>query len=554
MNTNILAPLLLDSYKSSHRLQYSPNTEYVYSTWTPRKSRLSGVDEVVVFGIQAFIEDYLVETFDRTFFNRPKLEVLHEIKRIMSNYTGDTDISHWEDLHDLGYLPLEIRALPEGTLCPIRVPMATIENTIPRFYWLANFIETIFSTEVWKPMTSATIALQYRKILDKYAELTCDNNDHVDFQGHDFSFRGMAGVDGGLSSAAGHLTCFRGSDTIPAVLWIEKYYQSVNSKGSIACSIPATEHSVAETNIIEIQEMLESGDYSEDIRQSMDECLLGTTFDSRESAEILYLNRLLNVYKSGFFSYVADTYNLWDVCSEILPVLKDKIMNRDGRVVIRPDSGDPADIICGINTKTFFDDYRGVEKPEKLLTKEDSPYFNQINKGVVELLWDTFGGTVNSKGYKVLDTHIGCIYGDAITLERAEEICKRLESKGFASSNIVLGIGSYTYNMNTRDTFGFALKTTYGVVGGKELLLYKDPITDDGTKKSQKGRVIVTRDENGKLTYIDHLYKSEWEDAVYSGKDLMRTIFCDGRVTNRYSWYDIRSTLIEHQNKEIVNV
>lgn len=526
MTVRIPAPLLLDSYKSSHRKQYSPNTEVVYSTWTPRKSRESDINKVVVFGIQAFIQDYLVELFNQTFFYRKKEDVIPVIKEIMQNYTGDSDTSHWEALHDLGYLPLEIRALPEGTLCPIRVPMATIENTKPEFYWLTNFIETIFSTEVWKPMTSATIALQYRKILDSYAEKTCDNNDHVDYQGHDFSLRGMAGIDAGLSSGAGHLVSFKGSDTIPAVFWIEKYYQTKNINGSVATSIPATEHSVAETNIIELEEQFKNSE------------------DPRLEAERAYLGRLLNdVYPSGFFSYVSDTYNLWDVCTKVLPSHKDKIMSRDGRVVVRPDSGDPVDILCGYNTKTFFDDYRGIDKPVRLRDESDTPYYNEINKGVIELLWETFGGTVNSKGYKVLDPHIGCLYGDAITLERAQEICERLEKKGFASSNVVLGIGSYTYNMNTRDTFGFALKTTYGVVNGKELLLYKDPITDDGTKKSQKGRVIVLRDENGDLTYIDNLYKSEWEKRVNNGEDELRTVFKDGKVMNTQSFDMVRATL-----------
>ena len=526
MTVRIPAPLLLDSYKSSHRKQYSPNTEVVYSTWTPRKSRESDINKVVVFGIQAFIQDYLVELFNQTFFYRKKEDVIPVIKEIMQNYTGDSDTSHWEALHDLGYLPLEIRALPEGTLCPIRVPMATIENTKPEFYWLTNFIETIFSTEVWKPMTSATIALQYRKILDSYAEKTCDNNDHVDYQGHDFSLRGMAGIDAGLSSGAGHLVSFKGSDTIPAVFWIEKYYQTKNINGSVATSIPATEHSVAETNIIELEEQFKNSE------------------DPRLEAERAYLGRLLNdVYPSGFFSYVSDTYNLWDVCTKVLPSHKDKIMSRDGRVVVRPDSGDPVDILCGYNTKTFFDDYGGTDKPVRLRDESDTPYYNEINKGVIELLWETFGGTVNSKGYKVLDSHIGCLYGDAITLERAQEICERLEKKGFASSNVVLGIGSYTYNMNTRDTFGFALKTTYGVVNGKELLLYKDPITDDGTKKSQKGRVIVLRDENGDLTYIDNLYKSEWEKRVNNGEDELRTVFKDGKVMNTQSFDMVRATL-----------
>ena len=549
----VSAHLQGDGYKFSHHKQYSPHTEVVYSTWTPRKSRIEGIDKVVFFGLQYFIKDYLIESFNTTFFNRPKDEVVNEFKEVMKQYNGDEDASHWEELHDLGYLPLEIRALPEGTLCPIRVPMFTIENTIPKFYWLTNFIETILSTEIWKPMTSATIALQYRKILDKWAEKTCDDNSHVDYQGHDFSLRGMVGLNGGCSSGAGHLLSFKGTDTLPAILWLEQYYNAKNINGSVGCSIPATEHSVAETNIIELMEDYENGKVppKANIDPMYQQC---KDWEPRKIAELWYMERLLHVYPEGFFSYVADTYNLWEVCKDILPVLKDRIMNRDGRVVIRPDSGDPCDILCGYNTKTFFDDYRGTLKSARLRDEQDSPYYEQINKGVVELLWDTFGGTINSKGYKVLDPHIGCIYGDAITLERAEEICERLEKKGFASSNVVLGIGSYTYNMNTRDTFGFALKTTYGVVNGEELLLYKDPITDDGTKKSQKGMVaVIDKSKMGNtyrnekvfgelgIEYVDGLNKATKE--AYRDADMLKPVFVDGELVVDWTLDEIRERI-----------
>lgn len=548
---NISAILACDGYKTSHRKQYSPHSEIVYSTWTPRKSRMEGVNKVVVFGIQYFIKDYLIDSFNETFFNRLKDEVINEFKRIMRNYTGDDDASHWEALHDLGYLPLRIDALPEGTLCPIRVPMFTIHNTKQEFYWLTNFIETIMSTEVWKPMTSATIALEYRKILDKWAEKTCDDNSHVDFQGHDFSMRGMAGLDAACSSGAGHLLSFKGTDTIPAILWLEKYYNANCEKDVVGTSIPATEHSVAETNIIELEEIINNE------RKKFKN--FDGLMDSRKQAELEYFKRLLNVYPNGVFSYVADTYNLWEVLTDILPLLKDKIMSRDGKVVIRPDSGDPCDIICGLNTKEVI-----LKQTEDITLKQvdysSYPYTEQQNKGVIELLWDIFGGTINSKGYKVLDPHIGCIYGDAITLERAEEICKRLESKGFASSNIVFGIGSYTYNMNTRDTFGFALKTTYGVVNGKELMLYKYPITDSGEKKSQKGMVSVFRDEKfDEIIYKDELgardkqhsldIASRFKDQHRNSEwyEMLQPVYKDGKLLRETSLNEIRERLNEEK-------
>lgn len=569
----IPAALNMDGYKSCHHKCYSPHTEKVYSTWTPRKSRMEGVNKVVFFGLQYFIKDYLIDSFNHTFFNRPKDEVMAEIKRIMKYYNGDINTEHWEALYDLGYLPLKIDALPEGILTPIRCPMFTIENTLPEFYWLTNFIETIMSTEIWKPMTSATIALQYRKICEKWAEKTCDDISHIDFQGHDFSYRGMASQDAGCSSGAGHLLSFKGTDTIPAVLWLEKYYNANCEKELIGCSIPATEHSVAETNIIEIQDILDKERPSLkeiqalNIDINVDEDWINQ--DTRRAAELFYMDRLLQIYPSGIFSYVSDTYNLWSVLTDILPILKDKIMSRDGKVVIRPDSGDPCDIICGLNTNdkyirnkkgklcynTIVDN--GLAQDEH--PEVDLPYIEQQSKGVIELLWDVFGGTINSKGYKVLNEHIGCIYGDAITLERAEEICKRLESKGFASSNIVFGIGSYTYNMNTRDTFGFALKTTYAQVNGKELLLYKDPITDDGTKKSQKGMVSVFRDEMfDEIMYRDEYYQKDKEEAIQMRKDhpndehyeMLQTVFLNGKLLKDWSLSEIRNRLKEEMNCE----
>lgn len=511
---NIPVYLACDGYKTSHVKQYNPKTEVVYSTWTPRKSRIDGINEVVVFGLSYFIQEFLIDSFNNTFFSKPKDEVISEFKRVMECYSGNTDTKHWEALHDLGYLPLEIKALDEGTLCPIRVPMFTIQNTKPEFYWLTNFVETIMSTEIWKPITSATIALEYRKILDKWADKTCDDNTFVDYQAHDFSLRGMAGLDAGLSSGAGHLLSFKGSDTIPAILWLEKYYNADITKEVIANGIAGSEHSVQETNILNV----------------------GT--DNQLEGEYQNLKYFLTeLYPTGIFSYVADTYNFWDCITKALPRLKDEILSRDGKLVIRGDSGDPCDIICGLNTS-------GKD------LSIGNQYSNEINKGTVELLWDIFGGTINSKGYKVLDKHIGAIYGDAITLERADEICRRLEQKGFASSNVNLGVGSYTYNMNTRDTFGFALKTTYAKVDGKELLLFKDPITDDGEKKSNKGMVAVIQNGNT-LECIDNLDK----DSKYklASKDLLKTVFLNGVQLRRPTLTEIRERLVNNQ-KELISV
>ncbi len=476
-------PLLLtDGYKLDHRRQYPEKTTLVYSNWTPRKSRIEGIDKVVFFGLQYFIKKYLMEMFDTEFFGRPKTEILRQYERRINNYLGEhsVGVQHIADLHDLGYLPIVIKALPEGTEVPMRVPMFTLYNTKPEFFWLTNYFETLMSTVIWMPCTSATIAKAYRKVLDRYAEETSTQPGFVDWQGHDFSMRGMAGIEAAMLSGAGHLLSFTGTDTIPAIDFMEKYYGANSDAELIGGSVAATEHSVM---------------------------CMGTLED-----ELGTFKRLITeVYPAGIVSIVSDTWDLWKVLTDYLPALKSDILARNGKVVIRPDSGDPVDIICG--------------NPEG-----DSP---AVQKGVIELLWDVFGGTTNDKGYKELDPHIGAIYGDSITVERAKAICERLKAKGFASTNIVLGIGSYTYQYNTRDTFGFAMKATYGEVGGNGRAIFKDPVTDDGAKKSAKGLLQITDD----LTLIDHV---SWDEEA---EGALKMVFKDGNLIEEYTLQEIRNRL-----------
>ncbi len=257
--------------------------------------------------------------------------------------------------------------------------------------------------------------------------------------------------------------------------------------------------------------------------------------------ELNGIRYLLSKYPSGILSMVSDTFDLWRMCTEYLPTLKEEILARDGKLVIRPDSGDPVDILCG--NITIAVENGGIETPS--------------SKGVIELLWDVFGGTVNEQGYKVLDPHIGAIYGDSITIDRANEICARLEAKGFASTNVVLGVGSFTYQYNTRDTFGFAMKATYVEVKhwdvaterlnesfgknanpewveGREI--FKDPITDDGTKKSATGLLSV-HNHDGEYVLID---RCTWEGESVSS---LQTIYKDGEFSNEITLSEIRETL-----------
>lgn len=489
------ATLLCDFYKVSHMEQYPEGTEVIYSTWTPRKSRIDGINEVVAFGFQYFVKEYLIDYFNAMFFSRPLEDVVAEYVRVLKYTLGveNPRTDHIEELHGLGYMPLRIRAVKEGTLIPMRVPMLTIENTRPdlvKTFWITNYLESLMSSELWQPITSATLAHEYRKILDAYAIETTGSTDGVQFQAHDFSFRGMEGLYGATNSAAGHLLSFVGTDSIPGILYHEKYYGANIEKELVGTSIPATEHSVMCANADENQDEMES------------------------------FRRLIeDVYPTGFFSVVSDSYDFWKVVGEVLPALKDKIMARDGKMVIRPDSGNPVEIICGAHSA---DNYL-------------------VKQGLIECLWDIFGGTVNEQGYKVLDPHIGAIYGDSITLERARMICQQLKEKGFASTNIVFGVGSYTYQYNTRDTFGFAMKATYAVVKGQEKLIYKDPKTDDGTKRSQRGRVVVLTDAIGDYSFEDGLNMAQWEELL--NQDEMEDVFIDGKLVREHTLADIRERL-----------
>lgn len=488
---NLSAMLLCDFYKISHREQYPAKTEVIYSTWTPRISRHEGVNEIVAFGFQGFIKKYLMEFFDANFFRRPVGDVVEEYKRVITYTLGITRpyTEHIFDLHALGYLPLSIRAVPEGSLVPLRCPLLTIQNTDPHFFWLTNFIETIASSEMWQPSTSATIAHEYKKIFTRMAKLTVGDETFVPFQGHDFAMRGLSSLESGMLSGAGHLINFCGTDTIPAIHYLEHYYEANVEKELVGTSIPATEHSVM--------------------------CANGAETNQEEIAA--YTRLITEVYPKGFVSIVSDTRDFWNVLETVIAPMKDVIMKREGKVVIRPDSGDPVKIIAG----------------DKEATGE------MERKGLVEVLWDIFGGTVSPKGYKVLHPNIGCIYGEAINLQRANEILTQLAEKGFASTNVVFGIGSYTYQFNTRDTYGFAYKSTHCIIDGKEKQLFKAPKTDDGTKNSQKGVVLVQRNDKGMLQYTDGHYLKDQEGV----DNCLREVYRNGKLLVDDSLATIRGRL-----------
>lgn len=458
---------LKDFYKVQHIDQYPKGTNLLFSNFTPRKSKIKGIDGSVFFGLRYLIDKYLSESYHK--LSAEQISTGYQ-KFINETLGSDNYPNHIEQLCKLGTLPIAIYAHPEGTFIPEGIPALVIHNTHPDFFWVPGMLETLLSCTLWGACTSATMAREFRLMLMIFADQTSDIPEFVDYQAHDFSMRGMFGLEASIISGMAHLHYFRGTDTIPAVIDAKRYYDRPYG----IASVPATEHSVMSAG-------------------------------GKENELETYRRLITEIYPSGIVSIVSDTWDLWNVVSNILPRLKSEIMARDGKVVIRPDSGDPVGILCGY--------------------EQIGASLNELeNKGLIECLWDIFGGTINSKGFKQLDPHVGAIYGDSITLDRARDICDRLKAKGFASTNIVFGIGSYTYQHVTRDTLGWAMKATYIEVDGIGRAITKDPITDCGIKKSASGLLRVIKDSAG---HFQLLQNQTW-DEFHNPNNELKLVWKDG--------------------------
>ena len=603
MSFKINSLYLTDGYKVGHKAMLAPGTTKLYGTWIPRSTKHApkGITKIVSFGQQLvwkwlhdeFEENFFMNNYRTNPFTKEKMEVpglkekaLQFIKDMSFYLAMEYDGKHFEELWDLGYLPIKVKALPEGIETNPNIPHMTFVNTVDGFAWLTLYLETIVSSLAWKPSTAATIAKLYRRQAEEWVKKTdVANLGLVDWMCHDFSARGLDPMSQYLIGL-GHATSFKGSDTLP-VIPASRYFYGVGEDEMPIGSVNASEHSVSTTKIFTVGEQQMIADW-------------------------------LQIFPKGILSIVSDTFDLWKLITEYLPANKDAIMARDGKLVIRPDSGDPVDILCGVGTKyedlskwfpdgevlpEYFEDslleevredtphgecgaseheniyivrgklykakihniswdrydkqYYYIDMWEKAkITIEELPW-KPSDKGVIELLWDIFGGTVNEQGYKVLDPHIGAIYGDSITPERQIQIYERLAVKGFAATNIVLGIGSFTYQYNTRDTLGFAAKGAWfeveeefedskGFYTQKQSYnIYKDPITDDGTKKSLKGllRVDYVNDYGQKNPEIKVFTE---QTHLQESTGLLQLIYEDGKFYNQTSLTEIRKKLNEY--------
>jgi len=499
---NHINPMLLcDFYKACHAEMLPKGITKSVSYFTPRMSRVNRWNEVVMFGLQGFIKTYLIDYFDQEFFTRPFRAVTEEYERIMNNGLGKGSygLEKIENLWDLGYLPIEIHALPEGARVPMHVPMFAITNTHPDFAWLPQALESLISAEMWHPMIAATVGASYREIVDRYYDLTCDNDiPHARALGN-FDFRGEESLQSAVKAGAGWCLSFLNTATVPTIPYLEKMYNCDCTKEPVAFGSPSTEHAVMCSNY---------------------------AVDGDE--ETLLRRLLTEIYPNTSFSAVLDSYDYWNVIDNVLPKLHDEIMNHNGCMLMRGDSGDCIEVV----TQTVFK------------------------------LWDQFGGTINSKGYKVLDPHVKAIYGDSITLQRCELIYSILKANGFAASNVVLGVGSFSFQCIeetediyddslgcyvpfmifkpfTRDTFSSCIKATYCEIDGKPVPIFKDP-KDGGFKKSQKGCCIVLKDAKNGFTYVDGY---DWETASKHSLNQLKPVFRDGYMLKEWTLAEVRSNL-----------
>ena len=575
--------LKTDFYKVTHMQQYNTGITHFTSYLTPRGSRFKNIDKMVVFGIANFVNEILYKDFNENFFGKHWLdiyedliEVLHDGLHYSLPTIKETELKI-KKLYNLGYLPIELNGLPEGTLCPMGVPAIEIRSTHPDFAWVAQSIESILSCEFWHPAISATMALEYKKIAKAAYDKTVDDDISHMTAMCDFSMRGQESYASSVASGAAFLTSFYNCSTIESRRYIRENYN--DTKPERVNGLTSTEHSVM------------CSDYA----------ICG---DERETFKRL----LTEVYPNTSFAAVSDSYDFWNVVTNILPSLRKEIEAHNGFIGIRHDSDEPVHALCGIksinlnkilcgepevnnfedfeslvyeivNDDLHFDEveevyfeykfkditYKGVfdiipyvesydhkgrewiAYETTFLREERTPE----DKGVVESLYELFGGYTNSKGYKVMNPKLKAVYGDSITIPRAKEIYKRLEEKGFAANNVSLGVGSFSMECLeedgvlkpfTRDSFSIAVKATYCIYNDngeeKEIFIYKDPKGCSG-KKSLKGLCRVVEDYK-EIKVVQELNQQQYD--VLKPASLFVNYFKDGNV-NKYSFKDIRSRM-----------
>ena len=471
MQPNII--LLTDSYKVSHYKQYPAGTTQIYSYF---ESRGGQFENLTFFGLQYYLIEYLAgQVVTQAKINQAeKLFAAHFGNENLFNKAG------WEYIlkEHKGHLPLRIRAVPEGMVIPTHNVIMTVENTDPNCFWLTNFLETLL-VQMWYPCTVATISREVKALINKYLEQTGDPAT-IDFKLHDFGFRGVSSVEGAGIGGAAHLVNFMGTDTVVALTFIQEYYgKSPLSAGEgsgvtdaserfspmFGFSIPAAEHS--------------------------------TITSWGQAHEVDAYRNMLDQYSEGLVAVVSDSYDVYYACEKLWgEVLKEEILQRNGTLVVRPDSGIPKDVVLKC----------------------------------VEILGDKIGFSVNEKGYKVLNPKVRVIQGDGVNYESIGEILENLKIHGWSADNVGFGMGGALLQKVHRDTQKFAFKCSCATVNGEDRDVFKDPITDHG-KRSKKGRL--------KLVYENGQYQTK---ALYeAGEDILQTVFENGVILQEIDFEVIKA-------------
>ncbi len=564
----LFAPHLTDGYKLSHATQYVAGTESVSSNFTPRDfsyapSTVETVTNKMVFvGLQYAMIEFLIDGWNNSFFNQPKELVLKKFARRIKGYLGSNAAKEAQAmmaaLHDLGYLPIRIKALPEGSRVNTGIPVFTFSNTKPdtfaehQFAALVNYLETILSNTVWPICNSASLMEQYYLLAKKYgAETGASAEFWLPFAMHNFALRGHRGIEDGIMSAFGHSLFHKGTDSFAVIDFAEDYYGANSDEEMIGVSVNASEHATV------CQRIAVNGGGSEGERKALQQFLT-------------------DVYPTGVFSYVSDSRDFWDVIGNIIPSLKDIILargpNADGQpgvLTVRPDSSTdtPYEVLLGYKTyKTDtlqgygvyeeFEDgnYTAVEydgKFYKAETEYDMYYDCQENqrialgrelneveaKGVLKSLWETFAGEAvlgsDGKLYMLLDSHIRIIYGEAISLQMAHKIYKGMKEAGWSVGNVLFGVGSWAFIGNSsRDTYGVACKATNSVVDGVDYALQKDPKGTSSFKKSARGRLRVEKEGDD---YV--LYDNQTQEQEEQGE--LKEVFLNSKLTRPVTYGEI---------------
>lgn len=571
--------ILIDFYKATHAEQYPQGFTRIYSPGTPRMSRLDDVKEVAFFGGQGYAKEILIKAFNEYFFNRPEEEVMIEYNHCVGNPLGHGAYGEEKirNLHRLGYLPIAMYAVPEGISTKIGVPQSVFVNTHPGFAWLTNTLETSYSCYIWHIQISAEVGKRYRKIVQKYRDMSCEDGVRVAKLLGDFSMRGQHCPESAMTSSAAWLLSFANTATVPAIKWLEDNYNCNTDTDEVGYGAVSFEHSTVTSNF------------------------------AVDGDEITLIKRALTeIYPNTSFSFVSDSYDYDNVVMNLIPQCKNEIMNHKGYFAVRGDSGDPIEVMAGkkiewlpANEVEWYDrdetwrwmrDYAWDESLEdgcdRYFAQDGKFYvvhfepewsretgYHTGNKyefidswditweeiapslellGTVWALDQTFGHTINSKGFKVLPSYIRALYGDSITPQRCEAIYERLTAQGYAINNVILGVGSFSfmcletvdedgyanYKPYTRDTFGYAIKATYGEdKDGKPIMIFKNPKAL-AWKKSQKGCVIVAPD--GQSYTDEHTFDEAHSEGI---ENLLQLVFKDGKMVKEYTLDEVRKNM-----------